>query len=50
MDGFKLKFEEGWLLVRPSGTEPLLRLYAEASSPREVQSLLKSAGSLAELS
>jgi phosphomannomutase len=50
LDGFKLKFEKGWLLVRPSGTEPLLRLYAEAQSPREVQSLLKSAGILAKLS
>ncbi len=48
MDGFKLKFEKGWLLVRASGTEPLLRLYAEASSPQEVQNLLKSAGSLAK--
>ena len=50
MDGFKLKFEKGWLLVRPSGTEPLLRLYAEAPSSGEVQSLLKSASSLAKLS
>jgi phosphomannomutase len=48
MDGFKLKFEKGWLMVRPSGTEPLLRLYAEAPSPQEVQSLLKAAGSLAK--
>lgn len=48
LDGFKLKLEKGWLLIRPSGTEPLLRLYAEASSPQEVQSLLKSAGSLAK--
>ena len=32
-DGLKLEFEDGaWLLMRLSGTEPLLRLYTEASS------------------
>lgn len=31
LDGFKYFLgEEGWLLIRPSGTEPLLRIYAEA--------------------
>jgi len=29
LDGCKLIFEEGWLLVRASGTEPLLRIYCE---------------------
>jgi phosphomannomutase len=29
LDGCKLILENGWLLVRPSGTEPLLRLYTE---------------------
>ncbi|HEV2387443.1 MAG TPA: phosphoglucomutase/phosphomannomutase family protein [Candidatus Acidoferrales bacterium] len=34
-DGLQLEFEDGsWLLVRPSGTEPLSRIYAEAGSPR----------------
>jgi phosphomannomutase len=33
IDGFKLLLDDGsWLLVRPSGTEPLLRIYAEASN------------------
>jgi len=31
-DGMKLKTKHGWVLVRLSGTEPLLRLYAEARS------------------
>lgn len=34
MDGVKMVLQNGaWLLVRPSGTEPLLRIYAEADSP-----------------
>jgi phosphoglucosamine mutase len=30
IDGLKLVFKEGWLLIRPSGTEPKIRLTAEA--------------------
>lgn len=44
LDGVKLLLDNGWLLVRASGTEPLLRLYAEADSPRKVRALLKFAG------
>ncbi len=29
LDGCKLYFENGWVLVRASGTEPLLRIYTE---------------------
>lgn len=32
LDGHKHLLRNGWLLVRPSGTEPLLRIYAEAPS------------------
>jgi phosphomannomutase len=31
---------EAWVLFRASGTEPLLRLYTEASSPELVTELL----------
>ena len=42
MDGVKLIFEDqGWLLLRPSGTEPLLRIYSEAKSPSKLSALLK---------
>ena len=41
-DGYRFGLEGGyWGLVRFSGTEPLLRLYAEADSPEAVQSLLE---------
>ena len=41
LDGFKLLLDDGsWLLVRPSGTEPKVRVYAEAGSRERVETLL----------
>jgi alpha-D-glucose phosphate-specific phosphoglucomutase len=41
MDGFKYILDnEAWLLIRASGTEPLVRIYAEASTEDEVGKLL----------
>lgn len=41
MDGMRLEFEdESWLLLRPSGTEPLVRVYAEAPTVEERDALL----------
>ena len=41
-DGFKFRLaNEGWLLVRFSGTEPVLRLYCEAPTSAEVQQILQ---------
>jgi phosphomannomutase len=41
LDGVKLLLgETGWIMVRPSGTEPVLRLYCEARSPGIVDALL----------
>jgi phosphomannomutase len=42
IDGTKLIFADGsWLLMRPSGTEPLVRIYAEAESVEKVEVLLE---------
>ena len=43
IDGRRLHFNDGWLGVRFSGTEPLLRIYAEANSPERVTGLLDAA-------
>lgn len=48
-DGFKFIFESGdWLLIRPSGTEPVLRLYSEAGSLEQVERFLHQAIIIAE--
>ena len=42
MDGFKYFFDENrWLMIRPSGTEPVLRTYAEAPTLDEVRVILE---------
>ncbi|MBI4063894.1 MAG: phosphoglucomutase/phosphomannomutase family protein [Elusimicrobia bacterium] len=42
IDGLKAFFEDGsWLLLRPSGTEPLVRVYAETSSRQQTRKLLE---------
>ncbi len=41
-DGVKYYLDDGsWLLIRPSGTEPVLRVYAEAPDADRVAALLK---------
>jgi alpha-D-glucose phosphate-specific phosphoglucomutase len=41
LDGVKYLLKDGsWLLIRPSGTEPVLRVYAEGRSPEMVKALM----------
>lgn len=39
-DGVKAYLEEGWVLVRPSGTEPIFRVQAEAKTHEAAQALV----------
>ena len=32
-DGLKVIREDGWILIRPSGTEPIIRIYGQSKSP-----------------
>ena len=42
IDGFKYYFDEdSWVMIRPSGTEPVLRTYAEAPTHTKALELLK---------
>jgi phosphomannomutase len=41
LDGIKLYLgETGWLLLRASGTEPMLRVYSETGSPAATRKIL----------
>jgi phosphomannomutase len=46
-DGYLFEFEGGWLLVRPSGTEPLLRIYTEVTDRALVKPVLETGRELA---
>jgi len=39
VDGVKLYFDTGWVLLRKSNTEPIIRVYSEANSPTEAKRL-----------
>jgi phosphomannomutase len=39
IDGVKIDFENGWVHLRPSNTEPIIRIYAEAESEAEAKEL-----------
>jgi phosphomannomutase/phosphoglucomutase len=39
IDGYRLDYGDAWVLARPSGTEPVVRIYAEATSEERASSL-----------
>ncbi|MCC7119256.1 MAG: phosphoglucomutase/phosphomannomutase family protein [Anaerolineales bacterium] len=48
-DGVKyIMADDSWLLIRPSGTEPVLRVYAEGRAPEMVKALLAYGQTVAE--
>ncbi len=42
LDGLRLEFDDSWLLIRASGTEPFIRVNAESGSEAETKVLLSS--------
>lgn len=45
-DGVRVETGDGWFLIRPSGTEPLIRVTAEARSPDRAAALFEEAKSI----
>ncbi len=41
VDGVRVNLEDGWFLLRPSGTEPVFRLYAEAVNITSLKHIVK---------
>jgi phosphomannomutase/phosphoglucomutase len=39
-DGVKIWYDDGWLLIRPSGTEPIIRIFVEAETKSRAHDLL----------
>ena len=39
VDGVKFDLDEGWVHLRKSNTEPIIRIYAEASTPEAARAL-----------
>ncbi|MFQ5960280.1 MAG: phosphoglucomutase/phosphomannomutase family protein [Candidatus Methylomirabilales bacterium] len=47
VDGTKLLLEDGsWILIRPSGTEPVVRVYVEAKNAKDLERLTEAAHEL----
>jgi len=41
IDGMRVDWEDGWLLVRPSGTSPYMKVNAEAFTKERLQQLIE---------
>ena len=41
MDGCKVYFENGWVILRFSGTEPRVRIFAEGRTKEEADALVR---------
>ena len=41
LDGLRLQFADSWMLIRPSGTEPVIRVIAESMSQKQTRELVR---------
>jgi phosphoglucosamine mutase len=41
LDGLRLQFADSWMLIRPSGTEPVIRVIAESMSQKRTDELIR---------
>lgn len=46
LDGVRINYESGWILIRPSGTENYMRVMVEGNTPEEANQLMDKAKSL----
>ena len=47
-DGVKIWYEDGWVLIRPSGTEPIIRIFAESRTNERAVELMNNGVQLVE--
>ena len=40
-DGVKIINDKGWVIIRPSGTEPIYRCFSEAKTPEDAEELVE---------
>lgn len=45
VDGVRIELEDGWALIRPSGTEPVIRITVEARGEKRAIELLEASRS-----
>jgi phosphoglucosamine mutase len=48
LDGLRFEFDDSWILIRASGTEPAIRLIAESTSMAETEALLNTGAQTVE--
>ena len=48
IDGLRLEFADSWMLIRPSGTEPAIRVIAESTSKAQVDELMEKGAELVQ--
>lgn len=41
VDGVRMNFEDGWVIVRASGTEPIVRIFAEGRTKKRAEELIE---------